>query len=111
MSIESDKNPPEITSAEVTKAVANQAINEWQYGWASEKNVGDKPSLGRIILDCLNSERVKRNELEMLELIEALRQSIKEQISEQEREIQEQVKNAQRHLDEAYEEYKNIEQI
>ncbi len=107
---EFENNNQEIVK-ESAKEVADRYIDKWLYSWEAEKNSSNQSSLGRVVLDCLEAERPKRNELEMLELIHMLRESMNEKIKELSPQIEEQIKNAIAHLSEAYNEFKSIKKI
>ncbi len=90
--------------------ITDKLITKWETDMVFEDNPGETKTLGRMILDCLEAERPKRNEKGMLELIRAISDKMNT-ITLRNNKVEAQVKEAIRHLADAYSEYKSIEEI
>jgi hypothetical protein len=98
-------SPEDIADKLVTKWEADVVID------TEDDLKGEKKSLGIIISDFLKEERAKRNEKEMLPLIEALKEKVTPLTSSSDENIRDESSSALAVLNDSFENYKSIEKI
>ncbi|MFA4937111.1 MAG: hypothetical protein WC575_02375 [Patescibacteria group bacterium] len=102
-------SPEDIADKLVTKWEASAVFDD-QTDNEMKGIENDNKSLGRSILDCLEQERPRRNEKEMLELIRAMTDGLNKIIIRGDK-VRAEVDEALKRLNEQFDQYKSIEQI